>query len=198
MPRASAASRGIDLDQDQLDAGDTPGERKTRGTDTGAEIDHAIAGSCRRRRRQQHGVVAGAVAGFRLSQGNRPPRNASSVTAPRQSSARNSWARPASAEKLARLPIVVLMDQDPARQDAKRALDNAHILVQHQMMDMGAIEQCAHRRNQNDILVRTNSRTCRLSFVNRLCQAAAASRDGRLASGALAAFPRTFYCYNHG
>jgi hypothetical protein len=55
-------------------------------------------------------------------------------------------------QKLARLPIVILMDQDAAGQHAKRAFNDAHILVQHQMMDIGAIEQRADGGNQNDII----------------------------------------------
>ena len=55
-------------------------------------------------------------------------------------------------QKLARLAVIFLMDQDPARQDAERALDNAHILVEHEMMDLGAVEQRADRRNQHDII----------------------------------------------
>ena len=51
----------VDLDQNEIDAGDTPRHRKPGGTDTGAEIHHAIAAARRRRGSQQHGVVAGAV-----------------------------------------------------------------------------------------------------------------------------------------
>ena len=56
------------------------------------------------------------------------------------------------AEKLAGLAIVLFMDQNPARQNAKRPLDNAHILVQHQVMDIGAVEQRSDRRNQHDVV----------------------------------------------
>jgi hypothetical protein len=56
------------------------------------------------------------------------------------------------AEKLAGLAIVVFMNQDPARQYAKRALDNAHILVKHEVMDIGAVEQRSDRRNQHDVV----------------------------------------------
>src|ERR1700722_3527581 len=56
------------------------------------------------------------------------------------------------AENPAGLAIVVLMDQDPARQHPERALDDAHVLVQHQMMDVGAVQQRPHRRNQHDIV----------------------------------------------
>jgi hypothetical protein len=55
-------------------------------------------------------------------------------------------------QKLASLPIVILMDQDTAGQHAKRAFDDAHILVEHQMMDIRPIEQRADGGNQNDII----------------------------------------------
>ena len=79
LPRASAASVAIDLDQHQIDPGDALGHRQAGGADAGAEIDHAIARTRRRRRRQQHGVMAGAVAGFRLPQ----PQLAAEKTRPR-------------------------------------------------------------------------------------------------------------------
>ena len=60
--------RRIDLDQDQIDAGDAPGDRKPGGADAGAEIDDAIAATRRRRGGEQHGVVAGAVTRFQLPQ----------------------------------------------------------------------------------------------------------------------------------
>lgn len=49
------------------------------------------------------------------------------------------------AKKLARLSVIILMDQDPPRQDAKRSLDHAHVLIKHQMMDIRAVEQRANR-----------------------------------------------------
>jgi len=55
-------------------------------------------------------------------------------------------------EQLARLPVIVVMDQNAARQHAQRALDDAHVLVQHQMMDIGAIEQRADGGNQHDVV----------------------------------------------
>ncbi len=58
----------IDLDQYQRDPGDTFGNRKARRTYAGAEVDGAIARASRRCGRQQHRIVTGAVAGFRLAQ----------------------------------------------------------------------------------------------------------------------------------
>jgi octaprenyl-diphosphate synthase len=55
-------------------------------------------------------------------------------------------------QKLARLAVIILMDQNAARQDAQRSFDDAHILVQHQMMDIGAVEQRADGGNQHDIV----------------------------------------------
>jgi hypothetical protein len=56
------------------------------------------------------------------------------------------------AEKLPGLLIVVFMDQNPARQNAKRPFNDAHILVKHQVMDIGAVEQRSNRRNQHDVV----------------------------------------------
>jgi hypothetical protein len=43
-------------------------------------------------------------------------------------------------QKLPGLLVVVLMNQDTTGQYPKRSLDDAHILVQHQMMDVRAVE----------------------------------------------------------
>jgi octaprenyl-diphosphate synthase len=55
-------------------------------------------------------------------------------------------------EYLSRRVDVLLMHQNSPRQNAERALDDAHVLVRHQMIDMGAIEQRADRRHQHDII----------------------------------------------
>ncbi len=60
--------------------------------------------------------------------------------------------QPGIPEKLARLAIVVLMDQNPARKDPEGTFDDAHILIQHQMMDIRAVEQRADGRNQHHIV----------------------------------------------
>src|ERR1700760_1982830 len=44
------------------------------------------------------------------------------------------------------------MHQDPPRQDAERALDDAHVLVEHEVMNIGAIEQGPDRRDQHDVV----------------------------------------------
>ena len=53
--------RFIDLDQHKFDSRHAFGERQTGGADAGAEINHPIARTCRRRSRQQHGVMTGTV-----------------------------------------------------------------------------------------------------------------------------------------
>src|SRR5215472_417727 len=55
-------------------------------------------------------------------------------------------------EDLPRRADVLVMNQNPPRQNAKRAFDDAHVLVQHQVMDIGAVEQRADRRNQHHIV----------------------------------------------
>jgi len=78
------------------------------------------------------------------------------------------------AENLARFAVIVFMDQDPARQHAERAFDHAHVLVQHQMMNIGAVEQGADRRNQHDIVGPNQFPQFWHSFAGR--------RDGRRAA----------------
>src|ERR1700687_5632223 len=83
---------------------------------------------------------------------NCPPRNASSVNSPGSVIGPQFVAEACISKNLARLAVIVLMDQDPARQDSEGTFDNAHVLIQHQMMDIGAIEQRANRRNQHHVV----------------------------------------------
>jgi hypothetical protein len=92
------------------------------------------------------------------------------------------------AEKLAGLAIVVFMDQNPARQNAKRPLDDAHILVQHQVMDIGAVEQRSDRRNQHDVVGPNQFPHLAFSLYSR-------SPDDMLLPGGLAAAVVSFYGY---
>ena len=46
-------------------------------------------------------------------------------------------------ENPARLLVVILVDEYPTWKDPKRTLDDAHVLIQHQMMDVGSVEQRA-------------------------------------------------------
>jgi hypothetical protein len=55
-------------------------------------------------------------------------------------------------QELPGLSVVVLMNQDAAGQDAERALDVAHVLVQHQMMYVGAVEQGADGGDQHHVV----------------------------------------------
>jgi len=55
-------------------------------------------------------------------------------------------------QELARRLIVLVVDEDAPLQQAERALDDAHVLVQHQMMNAGAVEQRTDRGDQNDIV----------------------------------------------
>ena len=47
---------------------------------------------------------------------------------------------------------IVLGHQHAARQNSDGAFQHAHILIEHQMLDVRAIEQCADGRHQNDIV----------------------------------------------
>ncbi len=58
----------VDFHQHQFDAGHAGCQRQARGADPGAEIGDAIARLCRCCRRQQYGVVTGAMARPRLPQ----------------------------------------------------------------------------------------------------------------------------------
>jgi hypothetical protein len=55
-------------------------------------------------------------------------------------------------EELSRSTVVLLMDQDSPRQNAQRAFDHAHVLIEHEVVNIGAIEQRANSRNQHDIV----------------------------------------------
>ena len=68
-------------------------------------------------------------------------------------------------KNLARLLVIILMDQNSARQDAERAFDDAHVLIQHQMMDIRPVEQRADRRNQHYIIGPNQFAQLRLSLV---------------------------------
>ncbi len=61
-------------------------------------------------------------------------------------------AKPGVGEELARVVIVIVIDQDTPLQEPERSLDNAHVLVQHHVMNIGAVEQRADSGNQNEIV----------------------------------------------
>src|SRR5207253_10431518 len=84
---------------------------------------------------------------------NCAPRNASSVSSRTGSVIGAQFVSQAGlGQQLAGGAIVVLVNQNTARQDTERSLDDTHVLVQHQMMDIGAVEQRADCRNQHDIV----------------------------------------------
>jgi len=60
--------------------------------------------------------------------------------------------KPGVGQELARRAIVLVIDQDAPLQEPERALDNTHVLVQHHMMDVGAVEQRSDSGNQNEIV----------------------------------------------
>jgi hypothetical protein len=101
---------------------------------------------------------------------------------------------PCIAKNLSRLQIVVLMDQNPARQDTKRAFDDAHVLIKHQMTDFRAVKQRSDRRNQHDIVGPNQFPQFWYSFAGPAWQLPDACQPHR----ALAAFHGSFYCYNQG
>jgi len=55
-------------------------------------------------------------------------------------------------EQLARGQIVIVVDQYAARKYAQRAVHDAHVTVEHEMMDIGAVQQRAHCRHQHRIV----------------------------------------------
>src|SRR5947199_9375016 len=101
---------------------------------------------------------------------------------------------PGVSENLPSLAAVLLMDQNPARQHAERALDDAHVLVQHQMMDVGAVEQGADRRHQHDIVGSQQFPQLECSLTDT----ASWPRGACQPLDALAASPGSFYCYSRG
>src|SRR5215470_4244738 len=90
---------------------------------------------------------------FNCRKRNRPPRKASSVHSRRRSVIGPQFmGKPGVGQQSTRRAIVLVIDQDAPLQEAERALDNAHVLVQHHMMDVGAVKQRSDSRNQNEIV----------------------------------------------
>ena len=61
-------------------------------------------------------------------------------------------ARPASSSSCRAAVLMLVVDQDAARQDAERAFQHAHVLVEHHMRDVGALEQRLDRGDQHGIV----------------------------------------------
>lgn len=55
-------------------------------------------------------------------------------------------------EQLARRQIVVVVNQYAARKYAQRSVHDAHVAVEHEVMDVGTVQQRTHRRHQDRII----------------------------------------------
>jgi hypothetical protein len=66
------AQPGIDLDGGDLDAGDTRQQTKPGDANTGADIEHALAGLCRHGSGEKHGIATGTMAGPWLNDAEAP------------------------------------------------------------------------------------------------------------------------------
>ena len=107
----------------------------------------------RNRRGEKQGVVAHAVAAQRLAQDE--PAAEDSVLAGLGLSAgigtefvgeaRSSSSRRAAVE-------LVFLDQNPPRENADRAFQHAHVLIDNHMRDIGAVEQRFDRGDQDEIV----------------------------------------------
>ncbi len=51
-----------------------------------------------------------------------------------------------------RLAVVVLVDEDAPGENAQRSVHDAHVTVKHEVMDIRAVQQRAHRRHQHRII----------------------------------------------
>ena len=47
---------------------------------------------------------------------------------------------------------MIVRDENPARQDADRAFQNAHVLVEYQRANAGTLQQRYHRRDQDRVV----------------------------------------------
>src|SRR5262249_3720792 len=81
---------------------------------------------------------------------NLPPSAASSVTS--ADIGAKLVSEPGILEQFACIIDAAFVDQDAARQDADRALEHAHILVEHDVGNVGGIEQGAYRRDQHGVV----------------------------------------------
>ena len=55
-------------------------------------------------------------------------------------------------EELARAASIVLLHQDAARQNADRAFQHAHVAVEHDVGDVGAVEQRLDGGDQHGVV----------------------------------------------
>ena len=99
-----------------------------------------------RRGRRGGRAAAGAARAAR-----RGPRPRCVVGVSQHRGAAHGRARPRSSSRRARASCSSV-DQDAARQHADRAFQHAHVLVEHQMADAGALEQRLDRRDQDRVV----------------------------------------------
>ena len=149
------SKRRIDLDQRDPEAGNAGRQRKPGSADAGAEIRPPARRHAPARRRQQDRIMAetmatraaGAAAAGRRA---RHRRVMSPLAA--HASGRSSWPRPASFSSLRAARNVLVRNQHAPRQHADRAFQHAHVLVEHDVRDLGRIEQRLDRRNQHRVI----------------------------------------------
>ena len=74
-------------------------------------------------------------------------------------------------------PVASSCDQDAPRQHPERTVQHAHVLIQHEMMDIGAVEQAPRSPiSAPDRWCETQSRACRLLLA---LPGGSGARDGR-------------------
>src|SRR4029079_8432259 len=76
----------------------------------------------------------------------------SSVVLPSASIWTKLMTEPGVFQKTPGLQLMILRNQDAAWQDTERPFQNAHILVEHQRLNSGAVQQRHHRRDQDRIV----------------------------------------------
>jgi hypothetical protein len=94
-------------------------------------------------------------------------------------------------QETARRAVVIFMDKDAAWNDPKRSLENTHITIEKQMMDVGAIEQSPDRRHQNHVV---RSQQFAQGPSSYFCGIKASANIAIVMPDALAARRGTFYC----
>jgi hypothetical protein len=162
LSAAKAASVGIDFHQGDAQAVDTARQGEAGATDARAKIDGMLAIFCRRRRRQQDGIMPDAMAFARLTQAQATVEHRilgnSGVTQHRAlAGVRTQFvAKPCVLQQAARSGHAVFGDQHTARQYPERALEHAHVLIQNHVRDLCAVEQGANGRDENHVVGTNN------------------------------------------
>jgi hypothetical protein len=55
-------------------------------------------------------------------------------------------------EQPARIVLMLVMNENATRQNAERPLEHAHVLIEHDMGDLGGVEQCLDGRDQHGVI----------------------------------------------